>query len=415
LVNTSEVLWIGPETNGLYAGSPSLTTCANGSLLASHDLFGAAFNAGYVRTAYTLRSDDNGTSWYSVGFAPNMYWATLFTQYPLDTAVYLLGTSSDNTYTSAQIVIAKSTDCGATWSNAVYLTNSSTPYSTGPTPVVQNAGRLWRAFEWNTGPWGSGYSSVVLSAPANATDLLDKSAWTLSGALPFSNVSHLVPSNWSNPLVTSSAGWLEGNAVVLPDGSDGIGIMLRVNSVPAANKAAFLTLSGPTAVPEFAGWVENFPGGMSKFSIRQDNSTGLYVTISNYIQDARVTLPPICGLATGAVTGPVSCCGMTQVQSCPIDTPPCMWCHATGRNNLTLSVSPDLQTWNILATVMTDDTGSPEWMSQLMTGFQYVDWQFQGNDIIAAVRAGYRGSQCYHNSNRILFQRIVDWRNMIKK
>jgi hypothetical protein len=62
---------------------------------------------------------------------------------------------------------------------------------------------------------------------------------------------------------------------------------------------------------------------------------------------------------------------------------------------------------------MTDDSALPSWLSELLTGFQYVDWQFDGNDIIAAVRASYRGAQTYHNSNRILFQRLVNWRDYL--
>jgi hypothetical protein len=59
---------------------------------------------------------------------------------------------------------------------------------------------------------------------------------------------------------------------------------------------------------------------------------------------------------------------------------------------------------------MQDDTGMPQWMRELQVGFQYVDFQFDGEDIVTAVRASYRGAQTYHNSNRILSQRIVGWR-----
>lgn len=47
------------------------------------------------------------------------------------------------------------------------------------------------------------------------------------------------------------------------------------------------------------------------------------------------------------------------------------------------------------------------------TGFHYVDWQFDGPDIIAAVRTAYRGAVSYHNSNRLTFRRFSNWRDRI--
>lgn len=420
----------------MYVGSPSTLRCTNNSILASHDLFGTAFGRGVPRAAYAFRSDDNGTSWNAVGSVAHMYWATLFAREG-DSTVYLMGVSSDNVYEPAQIVIAASSDCGTTWSNASYLTNDTVPYSTGPTPVVQHGGRLWRAYERNTGSWGSGYATLVVSALANTPDLLSPTSWVLSGATPFSSVADSVPANWSIPGVESSFGWLEGNAVVPPntisvvDGGDagsrsdtgtGIAIVLRVNSIPTANKAAYLFVSSPSAMPVFVRWLDFFPGGMSKFSIRQDASSGLYVTLSNMVVDASISGSPTCattahvhaGVSWSAGTNAsLPCCGMQQVLECHSTPLDCWWCHASTRNNLTLSVSPDLVTWRVLSVLMTDDSGQPSWMSQLMTGFQYVDWQFDGKDLIAAVRAGYRGSQCYHNSNRLLFQRVVDWRRFL--
>ena len=41
-----------------------------------------------------------------------------------------------------------------------------------------------------------------------------------------------------------------------------------------------------------------------------------------------------------------------------------------------------------------------------LTGFQYVDWQFDGQDIIYLVRTAYGGGHNYHDSNRITFHRF---------
>jgi hypothetical protein len=392
--------------------------CSNGSLLASHDTFGPALSHA-TRTAFTRRSDDNGKTWVLGGAVPNMYWATLFTR-PGDAATYIMGTSNDNAIpgSPAQMVLAATSDCGGTWTASVFLTNSSVAYSTGPTPVVLKDGRLWRGFEHNLGSWGTGYAVVAASADAKATNLLDPAAWTVSGGLLWANVSQYVPPSWGNPNVTSSYGWLEGNAVLPANASQpGIMMVLRVNSIPAANKAALLRLDGPTATPAFLGWIDPFPGGMSKFTIRQDAVTGLFVTLSNNIEDDAVTAPPLCapgpaswGAPIAPPDRPLGCCSVDTARNCG-STIGCWWCHSMARNNLTLSVSTNLTHWTVVATVMADDTGFAQWQSQLNTGFQYVDWQFDGDDLIAVVRAGYRGAECYHNSNRELFQRLVGWRS----
>lgn len=416
LLNASEVKW-SPEKSKVYLGSPSVLRCSNGSLLISNDQFGA----GVVGTASVSRSDDNGETWAPVGAASLMYWATLFAR-PGDSAVYLMGTNASDA--SAQISIARSADCGSTWESTL-LTASPTAYSTGPTPVLLHAGRLWRAYEWNTGDGWAQYSTLVISAPANATDLLAPSTWTLSGALSWSAVSARVPASWGDPSVVPSYGWLEGNAVEPPDSKDsGVYIILRVNSQPAANKAALVHVSGPTAAAAFVSWIEFFPGGMSKFTVRRDSTSGLYVTLSNNIEDAGVTAPVSCGpgplhTTARAASGPLTCCSTEQMQACESTSEPsCWWCHASGRNNLTLAVSADLVNWTLALgpAVMQDDTAQPSWMSQLMTGFQYADWQFDGSggsDIVTAVRTSYRGAQSYHNSNRILHQRISNWRHLI--
>jgi len=43
------------------------------------------------------------------------------------------------------------------------------------------------------------------------------------------------------------------------------------------------------------------------------------------------------------------------------------------------------------------------------TGFQYADWQFDGDDIIYLVRTAYSGAPNYHDANRITFGRVEDF------
>ena len=65
----------------------------------------------------------------------------------------------------------------------------------------------------------------------------------------------------------------------------------------------------------------------------------------------------------------------------------------------------------MLQTLLHDDTGLAPQDSVRYTGFHYVDWRFDGaDDIVYAVRTGYRGANSYHNSNFITFKRLADFR-----
>jgi hypothetical protein len=421
-LNVSQIAVAQPESAGRFLGSPSLVRLPSGVLLASHDEFGPGTARGQ-RTAFVRASRDGGQTWADAGAGgataiADMYWATLFTRAG-DAAVYLLGVSNDGNVAGepAQATISRSVDEGATWTSpAVRLTAASNAsFSTGPTPVLLAGGRLWRALEHNVGPgWASGYSTCVLSAAADAPDLLDPRAWTLSGELPFAGaVAARVPAAWRRPGVDSSFGWLEGGVVDPGDGgATGIRVMLRVNSLPAANKAALVSLASPGATPVFEGFVDFFPGGMTKYSVRRDAVSGLFVSLTNNVSDDSVSLPPSCA-AVPAPAGPLPCCGFLTY--CNNAAPTCLWCHAVARNVLTLSVSAALDSgWRVAATVLADDTGVPGFMSELLVGFQYVDWQFDndGADIIYAVRAAYRGANQYHNANRHLFGIIQGWRGL---
>jgi len=83
------------------------------------------------------------------------------------------------------------------------------------------------------------------------------------------------------------------------------------------------------------------------------------------------------------------------------------------RNVLSLTASRDLVHWRHVKTLLTDDTGLLHEDSVKLTGFQYVDWQFDGADIIYIVRVAYRGAVGFHDSNRVWYCVLRDFRSLL--
>jgi hypothetical protein len=114
-----------------------------------------------------------------------------------------------------------------------------------------------------------------------------------------------------------------------------------------------------------------FPGGMTKFTIRRDSTTKLYLTLSNNNTDPN-------------------------------------W--SSQRNILSLHISEDLIHWHHKKRLLEDDLALSHEESIRKTGFQYVDWQFDGEDIIYIVRTAYDGAHNFHDANRITFHQLENFR-----
>ncbi|RKN85516.1 LamG-like jellyroll fold domain-containing protein [Paenibacillus ginsengarvi] len=276
-------------------------------------------------------------------------------------------------------MIRKSADGGLSWTTPVDAasgllftadgTNGTYAYHTAPTPVVHANGRIYRAFEASGPPyaWPSHFKAFMLSAPEDA-DLLNAASWSRTNELAYDRA--WTPAFWKS----TTPGWLEGNAVVAPNGE--IWNMLRFNSAPAVDKAAIVKLSNDNATVSFDpvdGFID-FPGGMGKFTIRYDERTRQYLTLTN-----QITQPS----------------------------------KPDQRNVLSLYASDDLRHWRYVQTLLTDDSGLSVANSIAKVGFQYVDWQLDGDDLIYVVRAAYDGADSYHNSNRITFHRLKQFRDAL--
>ena len=353
-----------PTASKQYIGSPSIAVLPDGSYVASHDFFGP----GSTRdVTVVFGSSDRGQSWQRLAEIKGQWWSSLFVHRIPGTsgALYLLGTSAEYGYT----VIRRSDDGGRTWTepkdenSGLLLADGK--YHCAPVPVVVHNGRLWRAMEDARGPggWGSHFRSFMMSASEDA-DLLAAESWTCSNRLPRDPA-------W---LGGQFGGWLEGNAVVTPEGK--LVNILRADSRNPDEKAAVVTVSDDGQEQSFdpaSGFVD-FPGGAKKFSIRFDEQTKRYWTLCNWV-------PP------------------KQRNDRPAQT----------RNTLALFSSADLKAWDLARVVLSHE-------DRVHHGFQYADWLFDGEDIIAVVRTAFDepdGSQAHnqHDANYLTFHRIEGFRD----
>ena len=340
-----------------YIGSPSIAILADGSYIASHDLFGKG-SSGDTTCLFT--SHDRGATWKSLTEIRGQWWSTLFVH---GTNLYLMGTTRG--YGST--IIRRSADNGKTWTTPVDKNSGlllEGEYHCAPVPVVIHNGRLWRGMEDAMGPggWGSRFRAFMMSAPVDA-DLLKAESWTCSNHIGRDT-------NW---LDGKFSGWLEGNAVVTPQGH--IVDILRCAVPEYPEQAAVIRISDDGTRAEFdpkEDFVE-FPGGAKKFTIRFDPVSQRYWSLVNAMPQ--------------------------EFQS---DVPD------RTRNTLALVCSKDLKKWNVVSVEMQH----PDTKSH---GFQYVDWLFEGNDLISVIRTAYDddtgGAHNYHDANYLTFWRVKNFRS----
>jgi len=349
-----------PASTGVYIGSPSIAVLPNGDYLASHDHFGPKTKEHTSALTAVFRSTDRGRSWTKISEIQGQFWSTLFVH---GDALYIIGT--DRNYGNA--IIRRSTDSGVTWTvpqdAKTGLLRDNGQYHCAPMPVIEHDGRLWRAMERRDPPvgWGIHFCAGMFSVPVGA-ELLDAANWTFSNFLP-GDVK------W---LGGSFGGWLEGNAVVTRDGR--LVDMLRVDTRGYPEKAALVQISADGRTASFdpqTGFVD-FPGGAKKFTIRFDAASDLYWTL------ATIVPPQFQRGKPGSV-----------------------------RNTLALTCSKDLTNWTVRRVLLQHPDTAKH-------GFQYVDWLFDGEDLIAACRTAFDddqgGAHNFHDANYLTFHRIANFR-----
>lgn len=355
-----------PAHTGVYIGSPSICILPNGDYVASHDHFGPNSTEHERAVTAVYKSTNKGKSWKKISEINGQFWSNLFVH---QNTLYIMGTWKHH----GNFIIRRSDDGGVTWTSPTDKKSGlllEGEYHTAPMPVIEHNGRLWRAIEnakSYTTRWGIRYSAMVISVPVNA-DLLDAENWTATNPLPHDSAY----------LDGKFGGWLEGNAVVTPQGKI-VDILRVATSEPGRDMAAIVNISddGKTASfnPE-TGFMD-FVGGARKFSIRFDEKSKRYWTLANMVKDE-----------------------FKHIRA------------ASVRNTLVLKSSSDLKNWMVHKIFL-------EHPDEEKHGFQYVDWQFDGRHIIFLSRTAYEdefgGARNFHDANFLTFHRVKKFRKFQNK
>ena len=306
-----------------------------------------------------LRSDDDGITWRQTARWDNIRWAYLF---EVQDSLYLCGSRM---HPSHALMIARVE--GNTVRQTVFPGREDL---TNPNACVVHNGRIWIP----TFP-------CVMSADVGS-DLLDPASWQFSNSL-----EEVVPKEWflrvSGCAYANDYWGLEGNIIVSPDGR--LHNMLRLEIQPNNAYAALLDISadGKTLTRNSAcdGLVE-MPTTVSKFCVRYDPSTKLYLAMTSY-----PTLPT-----------PVLCKGAPM---------------AGQRNILALVASPDLVRWKMLDILLTEREVMNAFCSARRHAFQYVVWDFDGEDLLYVVREASGYTKHYHDGKYVTLYRLKNYRGFV--
>lgn len=246
----------------------------------------------------------------------------------------------------------KSTDGGYTWSERDTLLNGT--YNHAPTPVVVNNGRIWHA----SVDLNNGFNRAVMMNANKDSNITRATNWFTSNTVSFPN----------NGVVGA---FEEANAVIGPNNE--MRIVLRLDANDDNTNVVIKVSADGTTADRTNIQFPKFPGGGKKFCVLYDSVSNKYYSLSNY------TMPQYRGTYNTERV----------------------------RNTLTLESSTDLTDWKISAIALFHPDVDYH-------GFQYADFQFEGNDLIFVSRTAYDdstgGAANQHNANFLTFHRIPNFR-----
>lgn len=340
--------------SGRYLCSPSLVRHPDGFLLASMDLF-----AGEHPQNLTLifRSDDNGESWHYVSELMPCFWGKMFIH---KGELYMLSCSTEY----GDLLIGKSTDGGKTFSAPVCLLRGSNGKNgnTGPHKNPQNVyihnGRIYNTLEW--GAWANkeySHAAMVMSCDVN-DDLLVPENWSFTEPKPFNPKD----AEELNPLPEGTM-TIEGTIVEDLDGK-------LLNIMRFGGHRCVIAYKIDTEnhdnILEYSHCIP-FSANHSKFTIKYDSISKKYYSIASRFHDS--------------------------INTC--------------RNLLSFMASDDLNNWYVVTDLFDYSDKDPQ-----EVGFQYVDFEFERDDIIYLCRTALNNAHNFHDSNYSTFHRIKNFRNI---
>ncbi len=348
-----------PAASRVYIGSAGIVRLDDGTYLAKHDEFGEGSTEHTSAVTRVYRSDDRGRTWTHVAKVDGLFWSNIFEHRG---AVYMIGTHHHH----GALVAMRSDDGGRTWTaprDGQSGLIREGQWHTAPMPVVEHAGRLWRAVEGaeDGERWGYRYQPRVMSIAVEG-DLLDADEWTMSDTI----------NDQRDGWLGGTFRWvLEGTVVV-----DRAGVVRNILRSDRDDLAAVATVSADgkslTVDPEFDRTA--LPGSSKKFLIRWDEPSGLYWALSN---------PPPPGTSAEEAKAM--------------------------RNTLALFSSKDLRDWTLRCVLLHHPDHEKH-------AFQYPDWIVEGDDLLVASRTafddGLGGAHRAHDANFLTFHRFEKFREL---
>lgn len=339
--------------SGRYLCSPSLLRLSDGALLASMDVYATRMPQNLT---LIFRSDDDGATWHYVSELMPCFWGKMFLH---KGDLYMLAVTTEY----GDLVIGKSTDGGKTFSAPVTLLRGSggkegaVGIHKNPQNILRYGGRIYETLEW--GSWRNPeyyHAAMVMSCDEN-DDLLCAENWHFTPP-----VKHDL--SWDGAAPDGGKGNIEGTLCIAPDGK--LYNYMRYQTAEKKILAYAVDTENPDAPITYSHAVA-FPGNLSKFMIKYDAVSEKYYSI-------------VCRR---------------------IDSPP------TRRNLLSLLVSDDLKDWTVVCDLLDYRHSDID-----KIGFQYVDFEFEGEDILYLCRTAINGANSFHNSNYSTFHRVENFRKL---